>query len=85
MKGLSDVNFYEYHSKYWSAIGVENGTRDDLDIEFNCNKSENCLSNVNGRDMKSDVRVKSGRTKIGMFLTGNNVNKDWIVRCNVSV
>ena len=84
VKSLEMITFYEYHNDFWSAIGVENSSRNDLELEMNCSKSENCLSNVNGREMKSEMRVKAGKSKIGMFLTANNLGKEWIVRCSAS-
>ena len=85
MKGLEAVNFYEYHNQTWSAFGVENKSDGNLEIEINCGKSENCVASVNGREMRSDVRVKAMKNKIGMFLAPSNWNKSWVARCNVAV
>ncbi len=79
------MTFYEYHNNFWSAFGMENKSRDELEVEVNCGKSENCLASVSTRELKSEMRVKAMKSKIGMFLTPMNLSKDWIVRYSVAV
>jgi hypothetical protein len=88
VKGLDNVTFYEYHNSFWSAFGVENKSRDDLDVEMSCGKSENCLSSLSAaasRDAKCEVKVKAMKSKIGMFVAPANLNREWTVRCSVGV
>jgi hypothetical protein len=85
VKGLADVTFYEYHNHFWCAFGVENKSREDVELEINCGKSDNCLASVSARDMKGEMRVKAMKSKIGMFLTPVNPSKEWVVRCSVAI
>jgi hypothetical protein len=83
LKDLQDVTFYEYNNQFWSAIAIENKSRNDFDFEISCSKSENCLANVQTRDMKQDLKVKAMKNKLAMFVAPMNKNKEWHVRCSV--
>lgn len=80
---VNDVNIFEYHNGYWSVIQVQNNSKKDLNLKINCSKSENCISNQ--RDLVKDLKVKSMKSKIALFLTASNQNKEWIVKCNYAV
>jgi hypothetical protein len=83
IKDFEDVVVFEYHNNYWSVIEVLNQSRIDLIVDINCKKSENCISNI--RDMISSQKLKSSKSKIFIFLSNNNPNKEWIVRCSCSL
>ncbi len=62
---------------------MKNDSRKDIQIQINCMKSENCLSNQN--EFFNSVKVKSGKSKIGLFLTPSNTKKEWIPRCGYAL
>ncbi|CAF0786566.1 unnamed protein product [Brachionus calyciflorus] len=82
VKGLDDVNLIEYHNEFWSCLILQNDSRQDLNVFVDCSNSENCLSNTN--DLRTNVRIKSKKNKIIMYLTHLNPRKEMKIQCSVT-
>lgn len=71
----------EYSNDYLSFIQVQNQTRNQLDIDIDLTKSENCVAS--NPDLYTNLKLKPGKSKIAMILASRNPRKDWTTRCNV--
>lgn len=71
----------EYSNDYLSFIQVQNQTRNQLDIDIDLTKSENCVAS--NPDLYTNLKVKPDKSKIAMILSSRNPRKDWTTRCNV--
>lgn len=76
-----NFTLYEYSNDYLSFIQVQNQTRDQLDIDIDLTKSENCLASI--PNLYANLKVKPDKSKVAMILMGRNPRKDWTTRCNV--
>ncbi len=74
---------YGYQNNYWSAVEVKNETRDEVEVELNCSKSENVTSN--GRNLINGLKIRPNKSKILLFLAPENSNRESIVKCNMTM
>jgi hypothetical protein len=70
---------FEYHNNYFSVFLIENSKKNDKNLKFNDDGSENCLFSQN---INEDMQVKSNKKKIALFVQPKNINRNWKIRLN---
>jgi len=76
-----NFTLYEYSNNYLSYVEIQNQTKNQLDIDVDFTKSENCIAN--NSELYINLKVKPNKSKIAMILTSKNPRKDWTTKCNI--
>ncbi len=80
VRGLNSI---EFHKNHWSAVAFRNESENEIILELNGSKSENCLTNH--QKSTHELKIKPYKSKVAMFFTANNQNKEWIIRCSYAL
>ena len=81
-KVLNDIIAIEYHNNYFSYLEIINqNKKQQLLINIDCSKSENCLSNHD--NLVNIFEMKPNKNKLAIILMPRNVNKEWLTSCNI--
>jgi len=84
LKNLKPVKFFEYHNNNFAAFLLSNDGNEKVNIELNCSKSDNCISNVDKKHT-TEITIKPNKKKIGIVFSPLNLSKDWWIRCTAKL
>jgi hypothetical protein len=80
----SNLIAIEYHNDHFCVIVFQNiNQQDDINIDIDLTKSDNCLTNLPDNLMKNSIRLKAGKSKIGSIVMALNSNKKWTIKCKI--